>query len=245
MKIGVIVQARMGSTRLPGKVLKDIAGQPMLWHVIDRLKHSNEVNEIIIATTINDRDDVLQKITKETNVSFFRGAEEDVLKRYVDASERFEIEMIVRITSDCPLIDPGTVDRLIQSHIEKKADYSSNTIERSFPRGLDSEIFSRELLEYADQHSKAPYQREHVTPYFYENPTKFKLNNLFAEEELNYPEFRLSVDTPEDLRLMEELYERLYNPPGIIEITKVINLLKNDPELRSINMGVEQKDLRN
>lgn len=245
MKIGAIIQARMGSSRLPGKVLKNLAGQPMIWHVIDRLKRSNNVNEIIIATTTNDRDDVLQKIAEDSNVSFFRGAEEDVLKRYVDASTKFEIDMIVRITSDCPLIDPVTIDRLIQSHIEKNADYSSNTIKRSFPRGLDSEIFSRKLLEYADQNAQAQYQREHVTPFFYENPSKFKLNNLLAKGDLNYPKFRLSVDTPEDLRLMEELYERLYVPQDIIEIRKVIDLLKNEPELLSINIGVEQKDFRN
>jgi spore coat polysaccharide biosynthesis protein SpsF len=201
--------------------MKDIAGKPMLWHVIERVGHA-----------------------LENSISFFRGSEDDVLKRYLDCSHNYEIDLTVRITSDCPLIDPQTVDKTIRTHINSNADYTSNTLERTFPRGLDVEVFSTELLERIDKLTSEKYQREHVTPYFYENPDRFQIQNISAEGQLRHPEIRLSVDTEEDLQFIREIYKRLYKPPSIIEIENVMELLDRNPELLLINKDVQQKRLK-
>ncbi len=218
MKIGAIIQARMGSTRLPGKIQKVLSGRPLLWHVIERVKRCVRVDEIVLATTVNEKDDVLESFANDNDIKFFRGSEEDVLGRYLGAAREYDIDLIVRITSDCPLIDQGTVDRLIEEHIESGADYSSNTMKRTYPRGLDAEIFSTALLEDVDKVATEKHQREHVTPYFYQNPLKFKLNDIVARGKLYHPDFRLCVDTIEDFQLMEIIYARLFVPPEIIEM---------------------------
>ncbi len=243
MKTGAIIQARMGSTRLPGKIMKNISGQPLLWHVVDRLKRCNSLDEIIIATTTNEKDNVIDDFANNNHVKCYRGSEEDVLGRYLDAAKKFDIGQIVRITSDCPLIDPGTVDILIEEHKNKEADYSSNTMERTYPRGLDTEVFSTELLEVVDKEANETFQREHVTPYLYQNPDKFNLNNHTAKEEFHRPEFRLCVDTPEDFELIKIVYEHFYNPPNIVNIEDVIGLLDKEPDIAQINVGIRQKGL--
>ena len=243
MNIGAIIQARMGSTRLPGKIMKDLSGQPLLWHVNERTKWCRGVDEIVLASTVNEKDDVLESFADDNDVKFFRGSEEDVLGRYLGAGKKYNIDLIIRITSDCPLIDPRTVDKLIEKHIESGADYSSNTLERTYPRGLDAEVFSIALLEEVDKVATERFQREHVTPYFYQKPSKFKLNNLPAEKKLHRPKYRLCVDTIEDFELMKIIYDRLYNPPDIVDIKKVIDLLDKEPDIAQINKAIEQKGL--
>ncbi len=241
MKIGAIIQARMDSTRLPGKVMKEISDRPMIWHVIDRVKRCKRVDEIVLASTHNKNNDLLESFANDVDVMFFRGSEEDVLGRYLGAAVKYSVDLIVRITSDCPLIDPRTVDRIIRIHMKSKVDITSNILERTYPRGLDAEVFPRELLETADKLAKKKYQREHVTPYFYENLSKLRFMNVVAEGKIRRPDLRLCVDTIEDLKLIREIYRRLYRPPGIVEIDQVIDLLDRESTLASINKDVKQK----
>lgn len=244
MKIGAIIQARMGSTRLPGKIMMDISGKPMIWHVVDRLKRSEKLNEIVIASTFDSKNDVLEAFADDNNINFFRGSEEDVLQRYLDGAEKYNIDLIVRITSDCPLIDPNIVDCVINEHIDSNAHYTSNTQQRSFPRGLDVEVFSRDSLLRIDRLAIKKYQREHVTPFFYENPSEFKLNNVTTEGKIRQPYLRLCVDTEEDLKFVREVFKRLYKPPDIIKIEDIIDLIEKEPELAMINKNIKQKRLK-
>ena len=242
-KIGAIIQARMTSTRLPGKVLMDIEGKPMLWHVVNRLKFSEKLDDIILAIPNTKKNNILEKFAKDNKVKYFRGSEEDVLSRYYKTAKKFKCDLIVRITSDCPLIDPQIVDLVIEKHLKLNADYTSNTLKRTFPRGLGVEVFNFKVLKKAQKEAKEDYQREHVTPYIYKNPEIFKIQNIKAERRLRYLEIRLTVDTKKDLRLIREIYKRLYKPKKIFYTEEIINLLNNHKELVRINEKVRQKSL--
>lgn len=220
LKIGGIIQARMTSTRLPCKVLMDIEGKPMLWHVINRLKFSEKLNDIILAIPDTKENDILEKFAKDNKIKYFRGSEEDVLSRYYETAKKFKCDVIVRITSDCPLIDPKIVDFVIGKHLGSDADYTSNTLKRTFPRGLDVEVFNFKVLERAHKEVTESYQREHVTPYIYKHPEIFKLQNIEAKGKLRRPNLRLTVDTKEDLQLIREIYKHLYKPREVFYTKK-------------------------
>lgn len=243
MKKGVvaIIQARMNSTRLPGKALKNITGKPMLAHVVERLKSTKLVNEIVIATTTKEEDRIISRFANDFGVKSFAGSEEDVLDRYYQAAKRCEADVIVRITSDCPLIDPEVVDKVIAFYLKNRGtkDYVSNCLRRSYPRGLDTAVFCFEVLEMAWQQSKEPYQREHVTLYIYEHPEIFRLVNVENNEDLSY--MRWTVDEARDLEFVREIYERLYKEGEIFAMKDVLALLKREPQLMEINKGVKQK----
>ena len=243
-KISAIIQARVTSTRLPGKVLMNIEGKPMLWHVINRLKFSKELDDIILAIPDTKENDILEKFAKDNKVKYFRGSEEDVLSRYYKTAKEFKCDVMVRITSDCPLIDPEIIDLVIEEHLNFKADYSSNTLKRTFPRGLDTEVFNFDILEKSYKKAKENYQREHVTPYIYEHPEIFKLQNIEAEKELYRPELRWTVDTKEDLELVREVYRHLYKPQKIFYTKDIIDLSDKYSELMKINIHIKQKDLK-
>ncbi len=262
-KVVCIVQARTGSTRLPGKVLREVRGKTLLEHLVDRLKAGKSIDRIVLATTVKASDDAIVEVAKQTGVGWFRGSEDDVLSRYVGAAQAYEAEVVIRVTSDCPLIDPGVIDRVVDLYFRSGVDYASNTIERTYPRGLDVEVFSMQALLRAEAlssklpsgqisersleqlpgHSTAHPYREHVTLYMYRHPEKFSLANLAAEGELHWPEVRLCVDTPEDFLLIETIYRELYQEGEIINITDVIGLLKSQPELLQINAHVEQRQV--
>ena len=243
-KIGAIIQARMTSTRLPGKVLMDIEGKPMLWHVVNRLKFSEKLDDIILAIPNTKKNNILEKFAKDNKVKYFRGSEEDVLSRYYKTAKKFKCDLIVRITSDCPLIDPQIVDLVIEKHLKLNADYTSNTLKRTFPRGLGVEVFNFKVLKKAQKEAKEDYQREHVTPYIYEHPEIFELQNIEAKGKLRRPDLRLTVDTKEDLKLIREIYRYLYNPGKIFYTEEIIDLLDKHPELIKINANVQQKALK-
>lgn len=241
MKIAALIQARMGSTRLPGKVLMGLNGKPVLWHVVDRLRRSVLLNQIIIATTTDPKDDAIQAFCQLEGVDFFRGSEDDVLDRYYRAATHFKADQIVRITSDCPLIDPVIVDSVIRKHLDSKADYSSNTLKRTFPRGLDVEVFSFLALARASREAKEISDREHVTPYFYKHPELFRLISVEAADFLRRPDIRICVDTKEDLELARLIYRELKSTPmGLKEIVAFFN---DNPESLKINAAVQQKSI--
>jgi len=239
MRVATIIQARTTSTRLLGKALMKIEGKPMVWHVVNRLKFSKILNDIILAIPDTKKNDILERFAKDNKVKYFRGSEEDVLSRYYEAAKKFNVDVIVRITSDCPLIDPQIVDLLIKKYLSSTADYVSNSLKRTFSRGLDVEVFSLKVLEKAHKEAKENYQREHVTPYIYEHPEIFKLQNIEAKGKLKHPELRLTVDTKEDLQLIREIYKHLYKPGKIFYAEEIINLLNRYPELVKININVK------
>lgn len=242
-KVVAIVQARMGSTRLPGKVLTDVAGKPMLWHMLNRLKLSNKIDNIVLAIPSSVQNDRLEDLAKGLKLHCFRGSEEDVLDRYYKAAVKFGGEVIVRLTADCPLIDPRMTDRIIEEHLNSDVDYTSSGISRTFPWGLGAEVFSFDALERAYEEAKLDYEREHVTPYIYQHPNLFKIKAIEATGKLRRPDLRLTVDTEEDLRLIKEIFKRLYRDDQAFYTEDIIDLLDKHPELVAINAHVRQKEL--
>ena len=242
-KVVAIIQARMGSTRLPGKVLKDVCGKPMLWYMVNRLRFSNKIDNIVLAIPNSAQDDELEDFAEGLKLQCFRGSEEDVLSRYYWAAAESGGQVIVRLTSDCPLIDPRVTDKVIEEHLNSDADYTSSGISRTFPWGLGAEVFSFDALKRAYKEAEQDYEREHVTPYFYLHPEIFKLKSVEAEGKLRRPDLRLTVDTEEDLQLIREIFKRLHRDDQIFYAEDVIDLLDKHPELVAINAHVRQKEL--
>ncbi|MFH1894717.1 MAG: glycosyltransferase family protein [Patescibacteria group bacterium] len=241
--IVAIIQARMGSARLPGKVLLNIAEKPMLRRVIERVKKASLVNKVIVATSDKKRDDLIKKLCQELKIECFRGSEEDVLNRYYEAAKGQGAKIIVRITSDCPLVDHLIIDKIIKIHLKNRNDYTANNTENSYPKGLDVEVFNFKSLERANYEAKKNYQREHVTPYFYEHPDIFKIEILVAEDILNRPKLRFCVDTKEDLIVVRKIYTALLKSKKPINFYNVIKLLDNHQEITKVNANVRQKRL--
>jgi spore coat polysaccharide biosynthesis protein SpsF len=244
MEIVAIVQARVGSTRLPSKVLMEIAGKPLLEHVVDRSMLAEKLDQIVIATSTKEQDRPIIDLAKRLDVGWFAGSEDDVLSRYLGAAEQARADVIVRITADCPLIDPSIVDYVVTHHLRGNFGYTCNLIDeanpKSFPRGLDTEVFTIDALRKSDKLAKKAYEREHVTPFMQEHPELFRIAIIEAPE--NYRRhYRLTVDTCDDLRLIREIYRHLYTGTEIIQTKDVIRLLDEHPELQQINAHVKQK----
>lgn len=243
MKIGAIIQARMGSTRLSGKVMKDLHGKSVLSHVIDRIRQSNFIEVIVVATTEHDRDDIIETEAIQCGAHVFRGSEDDVLSRYYDSAKQSNIDIIVRITSDCPVIDPYIIDDMISFYLEGKYELVTNAgsdpAQRTYPRGLDTEVFSFEALENAFIHAKEKYQCEHVTPYIYEHSHQI----YYFKNEVDYSEHRWTLDTVEDFQLINEIYSRLYKGKHDFYLSEIIEIFKQEPNLLSINAHIEQKKI--
>lgn len=242
MKIVTIIQARMGSTRIPGKVLKDISGRPMLWHVVHRAGESKFVKETIVAIPSGREDDILEKFCTDNKISLFRGSEDDLLDRYYRAALKAEADVVVRITSDCPLIDPIVMDDVISAYLNgaKSYDGASNVVDRTYPRGLDTEVVSFKALEKAWKLAEKADEREHVMKCLYDHPDIYKLVSVKNKKDLS--ELRWTVDEEADLKLVREVYKRLYNPVGkIFLMDDVLRLLEEDKSLVKINKDVKQK----
>jgi spore coat polysaccharide biosynthesis protein SpsF len=241
MRVVAIVQARMGSTRLPGKALKDLGGETVLARVVNRTRRATLVDEVVVATSVLPADDAIARECEGLKVSCFRGDELDVLDRYYRAAQKFAADAIVRITADCPLIDPELIDATIRSRLDQKADYASNSLVRSYPRGLDVEVFTADALARAWSAAKEEYQRIHVTPYLYENPKSFKV--ISTAEEMDHSNYRWTLDTAEDLELLRAVYKHFGNRDSIRWI-EVLDLMEAQPELGALNSHVRQKTLR-
>lgn len=244
MKTVAIIQARMGSTRLPGKILKDLMGKTVLQHVIERVQQAKSIDEIIIATTTLVQDDVVVDEAVKHGVKHFRGSENDVLARYYGAAKDNNADIVVRITSDCPLIDPFVTDAIVNLFKDKQAydivtNAGSDLSERTYPRGLDVEVFSFKVLEQAYKKADKHYQREHVTPYSYENSPRI----YFYKNKVDYSKHRWTLDTEEDFELIKEIYRQLYNGEHDFYLQNIINLFASYPDIIEINAHIEQKIL--
>lgn len=235
MKTGVIIQARMGSTRLPGKVMKDLCGKTVLAHVIERVQQSGE--EVVIATTDGSVDDAIVTEAEANGVGFFRGSEEDVLSRYYLAAKQFGFERVVRVTSDCPLYD-GKLLRAMLDYWRGDEDYLSNCHERRFPRGLDTEIFTCAALERVHNEASEQPQREHVTPYIWQNPDQFVIRHF--KRQPNLSSMRWTLDTEEDWQFVQKVYDDLYDG-NIFSTADAVKFLVENPEVAEINAEIEQK----
>lgn len=228
----VIIQARMGSTRMPGKTMKEISGKPILYYSVFNAKRATNVDDVVVATTLSPKDEVIVDWCKENDVSFYRGSEEDVLDRYYQAALLYKASIVIRITSDCPFIDPQITDMLIQKLIDTNSDYVSNRIlHRSWPHGLDVEVFKFEALRKAWQIASQQREREHVTPYIREHNEAFKLIEAPLDKDLSY--LRLTVDYPEDFELAKTLIENYQ--AHLMPYEDLIKMLLDNPELTKIN----------
>lgn len=247
MKTVAIIQARIGSTRLPGKVMKTLSGKTVLGHVISRVKACPLVDEVIVATTVSTKDDVIVAESARHGAMQFRGSEDNVLERYYLAAKQFNADIIVRVTSDCPLFDPELLSKMLSYFQKINAtgrciDYLSNTLSRSFPRGLDAEIFTFDALQLATQEASQPFEMEHVTPYLYQHPEKFSLAEFRNETDLSH--YRWTLDTEEDYGLLDAIFSALDGGNNSIFSTEaVLSFLKKRPELVAINAHIEQKKL--
>jgi spore coat polysaccharide biosynthesis protein SpsF len=241
LKIAAIIQARMGSTRLPGKVLKDLAGETVLGRVVGRLRRCRLIGELMVATTDHPADDAIVAECRKCSVAVSRGDQDDVLDRYYRAAQLAKADVVVRITSDCPLIDPEITDRTINAFVEKRPDYASNVLVRTYPRGLDTEVLSVDALARCWKVAAKPYEREHVTPYIYEHPAEFEI--LAVTNDVDYSAQRWTLDTPQDLAFLRAVYSRLEGQ-GLFSWRDVIALLELHPELASLNRAVRQKELQ-
>ncbi|MFZ5987159.1 MAG: cytidylyltransferase domain-containing protein [Bacillota bacterium] len=243
MRAGVIIQTRMGSTRLPGKVMLDICGKPVIQHVIERIRQSKELDEIIIATTTLRQDDIIADEAQRNGVRCFRGSEDDVLSRYYFAAKENDLDVVVRVTSDCPLIDPLVTGDIVKFYKDNNYDIVTNACpdltKRTYPRGLDTEVFSFRILEDAFNNARQKYQREHVTPYIYENSK----NIHYYKNNTDYSEYRWTLDTKEDFELISTIYRCLYKGSHDFYYQDILNLIKAYPEIASINEAVEQKKI--
>lgn len=239
----LIVQARMASTRLPGKILKTVLGKPLLEYQIERLKRVKLKDEIVIATTTKDTEEPIIELCERLNVPYFRGSEEDVLSRYYWAAQQNHADLVIRITSDCPIIDPAIIDKVIEYYLihSNQFDYVSNTLERTFPRGMDTEVFSFKALSEAYNEAKDESEREHVTPFIYRNTYRYRLANVSYFEDQS--KHRWTVDTMEDFQLIKRIIEHLYpiNPSFTLEDT--LKLLQEHPDWYYLNAHIEQKKI--
>lgn len=240
MKAVAIIQARMGSSRLPGKVLKDLQGESVLARVLQRVGRASLIDELLVATSDQPADDAIVDECRRCSVPVSRGDESDVLDRYFRAAQLSQADVVVRITSDCPLIDPEIADKTIRAFLDQCPDYAANCLKRTYPRGLDTEVMTTQALERTWRAARQPYERTHVTPYIYEHPEEFKIVSVTGETD--YSDHRWTLDTPEDLEFIRAVYARLEGR-GDFLWSDVLQVLKREPELLDLNRSITQKAL--
>lgn len=237
MNIGIIIQARTGSSRLPKKVLMKLPHNSkitVLQQVIRRVKKLKDINQVIIATTKKEKDDIIVNISRKEKVNYYRGSENNVLKRYYLAAKKFQLDIIIRVTSDCPCIDPEIIKQLLDFHKKSKSDFTSNCITKTFPHGVDAEVFTFSTLESAYQNATLDYEKEHVSEYILKHPKKYKIASYKASKKYYFPDIRITLDTKEDYVLMCLLYDFLQKKP--LFLTKdIIQFFKCHPWIKLIN----------
>jgi spore coat polysaccharide biosynthesis protein SpsF len=243
MRTVCTIEARMTSSRLPGKVLLEAAGKPLLEHMIERLRQVRGLDAIVIATTEEASSDPIAELAGRLEVGCFRGSEDDVLARVLGAAEAHGAEVIVEATGDCPLIDPRVVERVLDRFLAGGVDYCSNTLERTYPRGMDVQAFPTAVLAEVAGLTDDPADREHVSLYIYEHPERYRLRSVVSERP-EAADVRLTVDTPEDYALIREIFDVLYPRDPEFGLDAILALLDERPELAALNRHVGQKPAR-
>ena len=237
----------MNSSRLPGKVMLDLCGKTVLAHVVDRVLACERVDEVVVATTEHPHDQRIVAEAENLGVRVYRGSEDDVLERFFKAAKKFDAEILVRVTADCPLFDPRLLTRMYAeferiSLADSPNLYLSNTRIRTYPRGLDAEIFNFPALELAHKEARQAFEREHVTPYMYQHPKKFALYSFKGGED--FSDFRWTLDTPEDYQFFEAVCSELHENGRIFSTEEVMGLLRDQPQLIELNAHVRQKNIK-
>jgi spore coat polysaccharide biosynthesis protein SpsF len=244
-RIVAIIQARMGSTRLPGKVLRDILGQPMLMRGLIRARHASCLQGVVVATTTDAGDDAIQAFCEARGYPVYRGSQGDVLDRYYQAARLFQADVIVRLTADCPLVDPGVIDHTVAEFFHSGVDFAANRLPpplgRTYPIGLDTEVCSFQGLERVWKEAQEPYEREHVMPYFYDVPGRFRV--LRVDYPVDYGALRWTVDTEEDLEVVRKIFAH-FGGRNDFSWLEVLSLYDSEPELFKLNAGVTHKTFR-
>jgi len=248
MKTVAIIQARMGSNRFPGKVLKLILGRPMLWYIVERVRAVPSIAEVVVAVPDDPANEILRRFCAENQIALFAGSETDVLDRYYRAAQQFKADPVIRITADCPLADPQLIDELIQryasgsyDHIGVAAGAGAQLLDNGrFPDGLDAECFAFSALDRAWREATDPRDREHVTRYMWNNKEIFHCGVLTAD--VVYPKLRLTVDHPEDFELVTKIYESLYNEGKPFELSDIVKFLEKNPGLVDLNRKWAEAD---
>jgi len=244
MQTVATIEARMTSSRLPGKVLAPAQGKPMLELMVERLCRVPSLDGIVVATTTNDCDDPIEKLADRLGVGCWRGSEDDVLERILNAAHAHDIDVIVELTGDCPLIDPAIVEDVIQAYRTVGADYCANVLERSYPIGMDTQVFARDILDDVARRTGDPKDHEHVSLYIYRHPELYRLHNLRAPADFDYPDLRLTLDTPEDLRVITAIFDALYPTNPAFEIGDILAFLDAHPEIASLNAAVTHRHVQ-
>lgn len=236
-----ITQARMSSTRLPGKVLREVQGKPLLLHHAERARRVRTLDAFMVATTVNPADDRVAATAAAAGFPVFRGSEDDVLSRFIQAAEHYRADIVVRLNADCPLIDPAVVDHMVQAFLDRwpDIDYASNRLVHTYPRGLDAEITTLAALREADAEAEIPEDREHVTYFIWHRPDRYRLLNVPSERDLKG--HRWTVDTPEDFELVRRILDDLYPRKPEFTLQDCLDVLAEHPDWPSINAHVEQR----
>ena len=238
INVGITIEARMSSTRLPGKSLRMLNGKPMLAQMIARLKRVRLADQIIIATTTNQADDPIAELAKSEGVSCYRGSEDDVLDRVLRAAQTYNVDLIVETCGDCPVIDPLLLDYEISTFLNHNVDYVGCHMKKTYPIGIDAKIFTTKTLEEVDRKTQEPADRENVSLYIYEHPEEYHLLNIEATGRFYQPDLRLVVDHLEDLQLMEKIFQEMEKLEYEFDYSDIIELFELNPDLKKINSGV-------
>ena len=244
MRIVATVEARMSSSRLPGKVLMDVLGKPALERLVERLRRVPALDDLVIATSVNPADAAIETMAKQIGARCYRGSEEDVMDRVVQAARSAEADVIVEVTGDCTLLAPEVIQRAIDLY--KTGDYAivSNTWKLSYPQGADAQVFSLDLLEAASQQTGDLAHREHVSLFFYENPNRYRIHHFEAPDAFKAPELRFQLDYPQDLEFIRAVYQALYPSNPSFSLKEIFALLEQNPELKQINATMQEKMVR-
>lgn len=241
-RICATIEARMTSSRLPGKVLMDCVGEPMLQRMVERLKRVPSLDGIVIATTVNADDDPVAELADRLGVGCFRGSEHDVMERVLGAARAHDIDVIVETTGDCPCIDPDIVERCIaawrEANTNGRVDYLSNVLERTYPVGMDTQVFPTDILADAAGRTDHETDREHVSLFIYRHPELYSLKNVAAPPELTAPDIHITLDTPEDLVLIRGVFEALYPGRPDFSLADILEFLRARPDLGAVNASV-------
>lgn len=237
MKIVTVIQARMSSTRLPGKVLLPILGRPLLIRMIERVNSAKLIGQLVVATSVNSDDDEIEKLCADNGINCYRGHLTDLLDRHYQVGKLFGAEAIVKIPSDCPLIDPGIIDKVLEYYINSdELDYVSNLHPASYPDGNDVEIFSFQAIECAWKDATKDFEREHTTPFIWENKEHFAIGNVLWESGHDYSSsHRWTIDFPEDYEFIRKVYEALYPANPLFSLGDILDLLSQNPDIAGIN----------
>ncbi|MEN6511817.1 MAG: glycosyltransferase family protein [Chloroherpetonaceae bacterium] len=238
MSVAIIVQARVGSTRFPQKILQNILGKPLLLRQLERISQAKSFDQLIVATTNNTSDDIIEEICVNEGYEVFRGSESDLLDRHYQAGLKYKADNLVKIPSDCPLIDPNIIDTVVNYFLDNqdKYDFVSNLHPATYPDGNDVEIMSMSALEVAWKEAKKDYEREHTTPFIWDNPSRFRIGNVELESGLNYSmDYRFTIDYIEDYQFIKVVYDELYPLNPKFSLYDILDLLNKKPEIKEIN----------